>query len=62
MLFIGSNPHSKGDIFSRLWYFFLEIIKFTKIKIIESKKNDIHIYINIIIYIKIKYLKFLIGN
>lgn len=43
LLDIGSNPHSKGDDFSRLKIFFLEIRRLVKIIKIEiSKKNDIN--------------------
>lgn len=57
----GSNPHSKGEDFSRFWIIFFEIIKFSKIN-----KNVI-IILNIskiskeIIYIKFK-LNILIGS
>lgn len=48
---IGSNPHSKGDNFSRSWKVFFEIIKFKPIRIKEINKNN-NIYIIIwIIYI-----------
>lgn len=48
----GSNPHSKGEDFSRFWYNFFEKIKFSKIN-----KNGIKILnnnkiIKVIIYIK----------
>lgn len=43
LLDIGSNPHSKGDDFSRLKIFFLEIRRLIKIKNIEiNKKNNIN--------------------
>lgn len=43
LLEMGSNPHSKGDDFSRLKIFFLEIKKLIKIIKIEiNKKNDIN--------------------
>lgn len=35
LLDIGSNPHSKGDDFSRSWKVFLDIKKFKIIKIKE---------------------------
>lgn len=35
---LGSNPHSKGDLFSRSINLFLEIIEEIIIKIIEIKK------------------------
>lgn len=53
LLDIGSNPHSKGDDFSRSWKDFFEIIKLINIKIKEIK--NIHVNNNnngIIIYIK----------
>lgn len=54
LLEIGSNPHSKGEIFSRSWNDFLEIKKFKEIKIKEIKLKNENIYsINIIIYIKL---------
>lgn len=37
---IGSNPHSKGDDFSRLNFFFFEINKLIKIKKMEIIKNN----------------------
>lgn len=46
----GSNPHSKGDAFSRSWKVFFEIIKFSKINKIEiiilNIKSKKIIYIN----------------
>lgn len=43
LLDIGSNPHSKGDDFSRLKIFFLEIKRLIKIMRIEiNKKSDIN--------------------
>lgn len=48
----GSNPHSKGDIFSRSWKDFFEIIKLTIIKINGREKIIIkRLIIKIIIYI-----------
>lgn len=35
LLEIGSNPHSKGDVFSRSWNDFFEISKFRIINNIE---------------------------
>lgn len=35
LLVIGSNPHSNGDIFSRLWVRFFVIIKLIRSKIDE---------------------------
>lgn len=51
---IGSNPHSKGDIFSRFLKNFIEIKKF-KINIINLIINKINVIKikNKIIYIKI---------
>lgn len=37
---IGSNPHSKGDDFSRLNFFFFEIKKLIKIRKIEIIENN----------------------
>lgn len=37
---IGSNPHSKGDDFSRLNFFFFEIKKLIRIKRIEIIENN----------------------
>lgn len=51
---LGSNPHSKGEHFSRSMKDFLEIIIEIIIKILDKKKNKIEInIINLIIYIKI---------
>ncbi len=36
----GSNPHSKGDIFSRSLVFFLAMIKARTPKIVETKKKQ----------------------
>lgn len=47
---IGSNPHSKGDDFSRLNFFFFEIKKLIKIRKMEITKNN-----------KIKKIKFKIN-
>lgn len=54
LLDIGSNPHSKGDIFSRSWNDF-----FDKIKLINNNKKEINkikliiTIMLIIIYIKV---------
>ena len=40
---IGSNPHSKGEIFSRSWKDFFEIKKFNIIKILEIERRMIKI-------------------
>lgn len=37
---IGSNPHSKGDDFSRLNFFFFEIKRLIKIRKIEIIENN----------------------
>lgn len=37
---IGSNPHSKGEDFSRLNFFFFEIKKLSRIRKIEIIKNN----------------------
>lgn len=37
---IGSNPHSKGEDFSRLNFFFFEIKKLIRIRKIEITKNN----------------------
>lgn len=59
---IGSNPHSKGDIFSWSIKDFFEIKIFKNIrKIAISKRIDIVIIMIIIIYIKVK-LNILTGN
>lgn len=39
LLEIGSNPHSNGDIFSRLWLSFLEIKKLINSIIKEKIKH-----------------------
>lgn len=50
---IGSNPHSNGEIFSRSWKDFFEIIKLIKINRGEIIKGTRIIMINWkIIYIK----------
>lgn len=50
---MGSNPHSKGDVFSRSWNDFFEINKFNKIRKIEINIQIREIKIIwIIIYIK----------
>lgn len=51
LLEIGSNPHSKGDLFSRSWNDFLDRIILMNIRIIEISIKIIGISI-IIIYIK----------
>lgn len=59
---LGSNPHSKGDIFSWSKLLFFEIINEIKIiKLVIIKINIIIFLINKIIYIKFL-LNFLIGN
>jgi len=51
LLDIGSNPHSKGDDFSRSWKVFLDMVKFSNINNKEIN-NKINIYnIKWIIYI-----------
>lgn len=59
---IGSNPHSKGDAFSRFLKSLRDIMVF-KIRMDSPKKKNklVIIIINSIIYIKI-YLNFLIGS
>lgn len=57
LLEIGSNPHSKGDIFSRSWNVFLDMKKFMNIKIIEIIIN-MNEYNIIIIIIYINWFKF----
>lgn len=63
LLFKGSNPHSKGEDFSRFLFFFFDIIKFK-----NNKINEINIGIKVkikkikIIYIKFFNLNILIGN
>lgn len=59
---IGSNPHSKGDAFSRFLKSLRDIMVF-KIRMDRPKKKNklVIIIINSIIYIKI-YLNFLIGS
>jgi len=53
LLDIGSNPHSKGDDFSRLECDFLEIVKLINIRNDEIIKNvRVMITREIIIYIK----------
>lgn len=47
----GSNPHSKGEIFSRSWKVFFEIIKFNKINKNEIKILNLSRIIKEIIYI-----------
>lgn len=50
---IGSNPHSKGEIFSRSWKDFFEIIKLIKMNKVEIHEKIRTIMINWkIIYIK----------
>lgn len=60
VLFIGSNPHSKADNFSRLLNIFLEIKKLIEIIIREISIKMIK-NIKIIIYIN-RILNFLIGS
>lgn len=51
---IGSNPHSKGEIFSRSWDDFLDNKIFNDINRIEISINiNIRIVIFMIIYIKV---------
>lgn len=53
LLEMGSNPHSKGDLFSRSWNDFLDRIILINIKMIEIRIRIIIGIINvIIIYIK----------
>lgn len=50
---IGSKPHSKGDVFSRSWKDFFEIIKLIRRKRLEMIRGIKGIIINWkIIYIK----------
>lgn len=58
----GSNPHSKGDNFSRYDKFFdlNTLIKIIVIGMIEMIKIMIKMFI--IIYISVDYLNFLIGS
>jgi len=59
---IGSNPHSKGDIFSRFIEVFFEMKIFKNKRVKEIKKiMKKKIVIIIIIYIKL-ILNILIGN
>lgn len=58
----GSNPHSKGEIFSRFFKDLIEIKKFNNIISKDKIKNIKEISINVkIIYINL-ILNFLIGN
>jgi len=59
---IGSNPHSKGDVFSRSLVVFFEIKKLISIMVVAIVINkNIMIISWVIIYTKDK-LDFLIGN
>lgn len=50
---MGSNPHSNGDIFSRSWKVFFEIIKLINNKINGKKSIIIERKNKYIIYIKL---------
>lgn len=59
----GSNPHSKGEYFSRSFFFFFEINIEIKIKMQEIEKIiNIIVIKRIITYIIFFKINFLIGN
>jgi hypothetical protein len=59
--FLGSNPHSNGDLFSRSSFIFLEIVVVKIMMIVERRMASTAVVVTIII-IYLVFTNFLIGS